>query len=230
MRSFLAHRAIGWVGMRLRLALLAAATLAAPTLADADDIAGPAIHTALPCYLERQQVRVTGGGFHAADSYSLTLDRTLLGTGLVRAGGTISGRLSSGRVRAGRHHVIHRVVIADGALQAGVDFRTTEFGASFSPATGDPRNLRVRFTVDALGLSVPGGAVVWVHWVDPLGKPRLSAAIGRAGGACGSLRSIRHRLFPLHVYRGDWQLQFDLKSDYSAATRPRIVLRVAVGA
>lgn len=215
--------------MRFRLALLAAATLAAPGLADADDAGGPAIHTSLPCYLPRQQVRVTGAGFHAADSYSVILDRTLLGTGLVRADGTISGRLSSGRVPPDRHRVIHRVVVADGALQAGVNFRTTAFGASFSPATGDPRRLRVRFIVDALGLSVPGGAVVWVHWLDPFGKPRLSAAIGRTGGACGSLRSIRHRLFPLHVFRGHWQLQFDLKKNYSAATRPRTVLRVAVG-
>jgi hypothetical protein len=215
--------------MRLRLALLAAAVLLAPGFAAAD-APGPAIATALRCYLPGQEVRVTGSGFQAADRYSVTLDRTLLGTGLVRADGTIAGRLSSGGVPAGMHQVIHRVVIADGALQAGIGFRTTAFGASYAPPTGNSRTVRVRYTVDGIGLSAASGALVWLHYVDPHGVVRLSAAIGRTRGVCGSLQSIRHRLFPLRVSRGAWQLQFDLRKRYTTGSRPRIVLKVAVGA
>jgi hypothetical protein len=214
--------------MRFRLVLLAAAVLLGPGFAAADAPA-PAIQTSLRCYLPGQQVRVTGSGFHPADSYSVMLDRTLLGTGLVRADATISGRLSSGGVPAGMHQVIHRVVIADGALQAGIGFRTTAFGASFAPVTGDPRTLRVRYAVDGIGLAAPAGALVWLHYLDPEGAVRLSSAIGRTRGVCGSLQSIRHRLFPLRVGRGAWQLQFDLHKRYATGSRPRIVLKVAVG-
>jgi hypothetical protein len=187
------------------------------------------IHTSLRCYLPRQEVRITGGGFQPADHYSVMLDHTLLGTGLVAADGTISGRLSSGRVPATLHRVIHRVVVADGALQAGAGFRTTAFGASFSPTSGDPRTLRVRYAVDGIGLSAATGTIVWVHYVDPQGTVRRSAGIGRTSGVCGSLHSILHRLFPLRVSRGSWQLQFDLHKRYAPGTRPRIVLKVGVG-
>lgn len=215
--------------MRLQLALLAAAAPLAPGFAAADAPV-PAIRTALRCYLPGQEVRVTGSGFQPADRYSVMLDRTLLGTGLVRSDGTMAGRLSSGGVPAGMHQVIHRVVVADGALQAGIGFRTTAFAASFAPATGDPRSLRVRYTVDGIGLSARAGALVWIHYVDPVGRLRLSTPIGRTRGVCGSLQSIRHRLFPLRVGRGAWQLQFDLHKRFGAASRPRIVLKVAVGA
>jgi hypothetical protein len=215
--------------MRHRLVLIAAAAVAAPAGAAAG--AGPpTIRTALPCYLPDQTVRLTGSGFHAADRYSVTLDRDLLGTGTVHPGGTISGRLSSGKVPAGAHRVLHRILVADGALQARVGFHTTTFGASFSPSTGDPHTLKVRYFVDAIGLAAPGGSLVWLHYLDPIGRVRRSVAIGRTRGVCGSLRrSIPHRLFPVRLRRGVWRLQFDLKQGYSAATRPRIVRAVAVG-
>jgi hypothetical protein len=213
--------------MRATVALLLAATVATPALA-ASVAGGPTIRTALPCYLAEQAVRVSGTGFHAGDTYRVTLDHALQGTGKVRASGTIAGRLSSGTLPAGAHRLLHRIVVADGALQARVGFHTSAFEASFLPATGDPRRLRVRYVVDAIGLSAPGGTLVWLHWVDPRGRARRSAGIGRTRGVCGSLHSIRHRLFPLAVSRGVWRLQFDLSPTYSAGTRPRIVRQVAV--
>ena len=215
--------------MRLRAALLAAAAIVASPAADAADAGGPTIRTALPCYLAGQEVRITGTGFHAGDSYSVTLDHALLGTGTVRAGGRISGRLSSGALPAGAHRILHRILVADGALEARVGFHTSDFGASFRPATGDPRTLRVQYEVDAIGLSAPGGSLVWLHYLDPAGKVRRSVAIGHTSGVCGSLHSIRHRLFPLTATPGVWGLQFDLRPAYAATTRPRIVRQVAVG-
>jgi hypothetical protein len=212
--------------MRFRLALLAVAALAAPGAAAAD---APTIHTTLPCYLPNQEVRLAGTGFHAGDQYKVTLDHTVLGTGAVRADGTISGRLSSGTVPAAGHRVLHRIIVADGARQARVGFHTSAFGASFSPASGDARSLRVRYTVDAIGLSAPSGSTVWLHYLDPVGRVRQDAAIGKTSGVCGSLKSIPHRLFPLRIRTGVWQLQFDLSPTYSAATQPRVVKRVSVG-
>jgi hypothetical protein len=213
--------------MRRPVALLLAAAVAGPAVA-APAAGVPTIRTALSCYLAQQDVRVSGTGFHGGDTYSVTLDHTPLGTGKVRANGTISGRLSSGTLPAGAHRLLHRIVVADGALQARVGFHTSAFGASFSPASGDPRTLRVRYVVDAIGLSAPGGALVWLHYVDPRGRLRRSVGIGRTRGVCGSLHSIRHRLFPLSATRGLWGLQFDLSPAYSTATRPRIVRQVAI--
>ncbi len=214
--------------MRLRFALLAALSVAVPAAA-APGAGAPVIRTALPCYLPDQAVRIAGSGFRAGDRYAVTLDHTRLGTGTVKPGGTVAGELSSGSPPAGAHRVLHRIIVADGTLEARVGFHTSAFGASFSPAVGDPRALRVRYTVDAIGLTAGPGAKVWVHYVDPRGRTRRSAAIGVTSGVCGSLHSIRHRLFPLAVGAGVWRLQFDLSRAYSAATRPRIVRLVAVG-
>jgi hypothetical protein len=213
--------------MRFRVVLLAAALLAAP--ASAED-AAPVIMTAHACYLQDQEVALSGSGFIPADTYSVTLDHTVLGTGSVGANTTISGTLSSGTLGRGVEEVLHRIIVTDGALQARVGFHVSAFGASFSPGVGDPKTLRVRYSVNALGLSAPQGSVVWIHYINPLGEVRRSVAIGRTKGVCGSLhRSIPHRLFPLRATRGTWRLQFDLDQGYSASTRPRIVRDVAVG-
>jgi hypothetical protein len=193
----------------LRVGLLAAVLLAAP--ASAQD-AGPVITTSRACYLANQKVALAGTGFHAGDTYSVTLDHTALGTGVVNPDTTISGSLSSG------------------SLGKGVGFHVSAFNASFAPGVGDPRTLRVRYSVNAIGFSAPQGSIVWVHYLTPAGKLRRSVPIGRTKGVCGSLhRSILHRLFPFHTTPGTWRLQFDLKQGYSPKARPRIIRDVAVG-
>jgi hypothetical protein len=214
--------------MRHRLALSAALAVAAQAAA-ASGAGPPTIQTARPCYLAGQAVRITGQGFHAGDRYTVTLDHAKVGTGTVRAAGAIGGQLASGALPAGADRVLHRIIVTDGALTARIGFHTSAFRATISPASGDPRTLRVRYTVDAIGLSAPAGATVWLHYVDPAGQVRRSVAIGRTSGVCGSLHSIRHRLFPLAVRAGVWGLQFDLSPAYSAATRPRIVRQIALG-
>jgi len=213
--------------MRLRFGLLAAALLAAP--ASAQD-AAPVITTARACYLAKQQVALAGSGFHAGDTYSVTLDQTLLGTGTVNPDATISGTLSSGGVAHGAGRVLHRIIVADAALQARVGFHTSAFNASFYPGVGDPKTLRVRYSVNGIGISSPVGSIVWIHYLSPAGRVRKSVPVGRTTGVCGSLhRSAPHRLFPFRTTPGTWRLQFDLKQKYSPRTRPRIVRAVAVG-
>jgi hypothetical protein len=213
--------------MRLRAGLLAAAFLAAP--ASAQD-AGPVITTSRACYLAKQQVALAGTGFRPGDTYSVTLDHTLLGTGTVSPDMTISGTLSSGTLGSGVGEVLHRIIVNDGGLEARVGFHVSAFDAYFTPGVGDPRTLRVRYTVNAIGFSAADGSIVWVHYLTPAGRLRRSVAIGRTKGVCGSLhRSILHRLFPFRTTPGRWRLQFDLKQAYSPKTRPRIVRDVAVG-
>ncbi len=213
--------------MRLRVGLLAAALLAAP--ASAQD-AAPVITTSRPCYLPKQQVALAGSGFHAGDTYSVTLDHTLLGTGTVSPASTISGTLSSGGLAPGVGRVLHRIIVADAAIEARVGFHTSAFDASFAPGVGDPRNLRVRYSVNAIGFASPVGSIVWIHYLSPDGSLRKSVPIGRTTGVCGSLhRSALHRLFPFRPTNGRWRLQFDLKQSFSGRTRPRIVRDVAVG-
>jgi hypothetical protein len=211
----------------LRVGLLAAVLLAAP--ASAQD-AGPVITTSRACYLANQKVALAGTGFHAGDTYSVTLDHTLLGTGVVNPDMAISGSLSSGSLGKGVSEVLHRIIVNDGTLQARVGFHVSAFNASFAPGVGDPRTLRVRYSVNAIGFSAPQGSIVWVHYLTPAGKLRRSVPIGRTKGVCGSLhRSILHRLFPFHTTPGTWRLQFDLKQAYSPKARPRIIRDVAVG-
>jgi hypothetical protein len=213
--------------MRLRVGLLAAALLAAP--ASAQD-AGPVITTARACYLADQQVMLAGTGFRPGDTYSVTLDHTLLGTGTVNPDMTLTGTLSSGTLGRGVGETLHRIIVTDVELQARVGFHVTAFNASFAPGVGDPKTLRVRYTVNGIGFSAPQGSVVWVHYVDPHRHLRRSVAIGRTKGVCGSLhRSTPHRLFPFRATPGRWRLQFDLAQGYSPNTRPRIVRYVAVG-
>jgi hypothetical protein len=213
--------------VRLRVGLITALLLAAP--ASAQD-AAPVITTARACYLAGQEVALAGTGFHPGDTYSVTLDHALLGTGVVNPGATISGSLSSGRLGRGVSEVLHRIVVADGAVQARVGFHVSAFDASFAPGVGDPRTLRVHYSVNAIGLSAPQGSIVWVHYLSPTGHLRRSAAIGRTKGVCGSLhRSILHRLFPFRATAGTWRLQFDLQQGYHRQTRPRIVRAVSVG-
>jgi hypothetical protein len=213
--------------VRIRVGLLAAVLLAVP--ASAQD-AGPVITTARACYLAGQEVALAGTGFAPGDTYSVTLDHALLGTGTVKPDTTISGSLSSGRLDKGVDEVLHRIIVNDGALQARVGFHVTAFGASFVPGAGDPRTLRVRYTVNGIGLSAPQGSIVWVHYLSPTGHLRRTVPIGRTRGVCGSLhRSDLHRLFPFRATAGTWRLQFDLKEGYSPHTRPRIVTGVAVG-
>jgi hypothetical protein len=214
--------------MRVRVGLVAAAFLAAAPASAQDAV--PTVTTARACYLPNQAVALAGGGFRPGDTYSVTLDHTLLGTGTVMPDTTISGTLSSGKLAKGVDETLHRIFVADGAVQAHVGFHVSAFDASFAPGVGDPKTLRVRYSVDAIGFSAPDGSIVWIHYLSPQGHLRKSVPIGRTTGVCGSLhKSILHRLFPFHTTPGRWRLQFDVKPGYSPKTRPRIVRDVAVG-
>jgi hypothetical protein len=216
--------------MRTTALTLAASAfaLAAPAAAGGD----PAVvlQTELPCYLSQQTVRITGSGFHPGAAYTVTLDHRAIGSGSVRTDGTVSGTLSSGVLPTGANDVHHRVRVSDGTQEGQATFHVTGFTAAFHPAVGDPRTLRVRYSLYGIGLSAPPHSIVFLHYLDPRGHLRKTVGIGYTRGPCGSLpASIAHRLFPFRTSSGTWRLQFDLAPGYSRRSQPRLVREVVVG-
>ena len=195
-------------------------------------VANAILKTELPCYLPDQTVQIAGRGYRPSATYSVILDRAALGPGTARADGTIAGSLSSGALAPRAHEIRHRLQVTDGANIGRAAFSTTAFDAEFSPSAGNPRTLRVSFSVYGIGLGHSGPATVYVHYLDPRGHLLATAAIGRTAGACGDVRNARARpLFPFHhVAAGTWTLQFDTNRSYSSANKPRIARSVAVGA
>jgi hypothetical protein len=73
-----------------------------------------------------------------------------------------------------------------------------------------------------------GRPAVYLHTVDPRGRLRRTARLGRATGACGDLTSRRRTLLPFRPVRGTWRLQLDPWRTYRRTTRPRVVQPVRV--
>ena len=88
------------------------------------------------------------------------------------------------------------------------------FLADFTPGSGNPKTLRVRFKVFGFALLDPS-PTVYLHYVRPNGKLKRTIRIGRAQGVCGQIpRTSRRKLFPFSAERGKWKLQFDTHSAY----------------
>lgn len=211
---------------------LFAGVVAAQQVPPPTAVAHAKLATQLPCYLRNQTVRISGGGYSPGASYSVILDRKQIGSGTVAADGSIAGSLSSGNLAFGVREQRHRLQVTDGTNIGRIGFSTTAFDAEFSPSSGDPRTLHVRFSVFGIGLGHTGPATVFVHYLDPRGHLLKTVAIGRSSGACGNLTASDPRpLFPFqHVVGGRWQLQFDTRRDYGATNQPRIVRTVQVAA
>jgi hypothetical protein len=194
-------------------------------------VAKAKLKTELPCYLRNQTVRISGSGFSPGASYTVILDRAAIGTSTVAPDGSVSGSLSSGNLAHGVHQLRHRLQVTDGDNIGRTAFSTTAFDAEFSPPSGDPRTLRVSFSVFGIGLGHSGPVGVYIHYLDPRGHLLSTIGLGRAAGVCGNLAHTQPRpLFPFHrVIAGKWQLQFDTQRSYSADNQPRIARTVVVG-
>ncbi|MGI8556748.1 MAG: hypothetical protein ACR2ND_00300 [Solirubrobacteraceae bacterium] len=193
----------------------------------------PSLKTDAPCYLPRQPVKLAGAGFTPKARYTVTLDRAPVGTGTVAADGKLAGTLSSGTLTARQLQRRHLVAVHDGPTPGGhAGFEVSALSAAFAPTTGDPRTLRVHFSVNGIGAGVPGAAParVWLHYLDPRGHLHTTVSVGLTSGPCGTLKSRKRlRLFPFAaVAAGRWTLQFDLSRTYYARAQPRITRLVAV--
>src|SRR3954452_14225750 len=179
-----------------------------------------------PCYLEQKRVELTGAGFQAGASYTGARDGQPIGSGTVAADGSVAGAFGSDVLPAGIAEKSFDLAVSDGTTQASSAFRVSAFRALFTPSRGNPRRLRVRFSVFGM---LNAGLPVYLHYVRPDGTAARTVYLGRTKGACGAVPETRKRqLFPFGARAGRWLLQFDTQRAYRTTARPRIVRAVAV--
>ena len=189
-------------------ALLACAAIAPATAGAA------AVELNRACYLEGARVGVSATGFAARSSISVRRNGSLIGTATADDVGSVQARFDAPDLPAGRREASYVLELSDGATTASTRLPITRFHASFSPATGDPATMLVRFSVDGFGL-LDAQPDVYLHYVAPDGSLRRTVQLGQARGVCGHLRTpTLRRLFPFRAQAGTWTLQFDTRRTY----------------
>jgi hypothetical protein len=215
--------------MRRLAALLPLVILLVPAAAH-----GAAVQTDRTCYLQtdRTNVTVSGNGFTPGSQYSVALDGTALSgdTNLIDAGGGMQGTFVPPALADDELERTFNVQVTSEALVAASMFTVTRLKANFTPSSGDPKKLRVRFSVAGFGLAMRNPDV-YVHYVDPKGKLKQTVRLGRATGQCGRIeRTAKRRLFPFSSPRlGKWQLQFDTSKTFKKGVTDSDFLFYSVG-
>ena len=194
----------------LVLSLILAATPASASAAT--------LTTAEPCYQETSDIVLAGAGFTPLTKVSITRDGKPLATADTDANGAFVGRVATPALPAGTSERLYRLSATDALNVAGTQYRGTKVAVAYKPGAGNPRTLRVRFSVNGFGL-VHTHAPVYLHYVDPDGKARRAVRLGSVRGTCGLIRRTKlRRLFPFDAKRGRWVLQFDTNRAYVRGT------------
>lgn len=207
----------------LPVALLAAAAALAVGLAGSAAGAAPKAKIVLDpgCFLSNGTGLLTGSGFDANAAWTAKLAGTKqIGTGRIDARGKIRARFTAPKYHGTTGTRELTLSVTDGPHVASTTFLMTPLDASFSPPTGDPRTLRVRWRV--LGLGAHHG--VYVHYLQPNGKLKRTLRIGTTRGPCGSLKTGPIALFPFRYTYGTWTFQIDASNAYDATTTPRLLI------
>lgn len=193
---------------------LAAICAAAPAAAGAATLS-----TDARCYQETQDVVVSGTGYVPGGVIAISRDGAALGTATADATGTFQAKFTAAELDRSDVETISTLSATDSALtMASTHYRTSKVFADFDPDSGDPRTLRVRFSVNGFGLARKRPPV-YLHYVSPSGKDRRDVLLGTALGTCGKIVRTRLRhLFPFAAERGRWILQFDTNKTYTRAT------------
>jgi hypothetical protein len=198
-------------------ALAAALAIAAAVPAAA---AAAQVQTDSGCYQDNTgkvggTVGVSGSGFDPDQPYSVSLDGQPLNTGSLKTGadGSIAGSIETPQLDGNAVHV-YTLTVTEGANTATTTFSVTPFLADFTPGSGNPKTLHVRFMVFGFGL-LDANPMVYLHYVRPNGKVKRTIRLGRAQGVCGQItHTARKKLFPFSAGRGTWRLQFDTHKRY----------------
>jgi hypothetical protein len=166
------------------------------------------------CYLEGARVGVTATGFTPRAEVTVRRNGTAIGTATADDIGAVQARFDAPQLPAGKRESNPVLELSDGTNRASTRLPITRFHASFSPSTGDPATMLVRFSVDGFGL-LDAQPDVYLHYIGPDGVLRETVELGRARGVCGHLRAPNlRRLFPFRARPGTWTLQFDTRKAY----------------
>jgi hypothetical protein len=210
------------------LARLAAISLAATGLGGAAATAAEAkakITLDPGCYLSNDEGVLTGSGFKANATWTAKLSGTVqLGSGRTDSRGRIRARFTAPEYKGTAGTRDLTLSVTDGPHVASTTFTMSPLTASFSPESGDPARLRVRWRVLGIG---PDRAV-YVHYLQPNGKLRQTLRIGTSDAVCGALKTGPIALFPFRYSFGLWTFQVDTVRRFSPRTTPRLTIRFKV--
>ncbi len=185
------------------------------------------VSTDRACYAAdtTQQVRVSGSGFDAGAPLLVLLNGGIISTATADAAGSVDLALpvpAPPEEGTGANESGHTLQLSQGAIAAETTFRAARVRGDFTPGSGDPARLRVRFSAIGFGVGTPAGSaapVVYVHYVDPRKRVRRTVALGAGAGACGTItRTAKRKLFPFRPRSGRWTLQFDTNRAYRRGT------------
>ncbi|MBA3747163.1 MAG: hypothetical protein H0W96_06665 [Solirubrobacterales bacterium] len=202
----------------MKRALVLAATLAA-TLAAAPAAHAATLSTDANCYQETQDVVLTGTAFAPMTAVAISQDGAAFGTADTDGSGAFRRKFAAPELPRRVREQVFTLTGTDTALNTiSTRYRTTKIFADFTPDSGDPKTLTVRFSVNGFGL-LKRRPSVYLHYVSPSGKIRRDVRLGTAVGTCGKITKTRERhLFPFPAERGRWVLQFDTNKTYRRAT------------
>jgi hypothetical protein len=206
------------------LPVVLCAALALPALAGA--ATKPSVAFQRGCYLDTAvdgKANFTVRGFPARTTVSESLDGKQLGTDVVPPNGVLTRSVPVPAHTDERAESTHVLTVSAGSRSATATLRTTSHLANFSPSAGDPRKLRVRFSVYGMRVPQASASKAYVHYVSPSGKLRRTLLLGKVRGGCGHItRSAKKKLFPFTPAGGRWTLQFDTRKHFtpSNATSP----------
>jgi hypothetical protein len=191
-------------------------------LATAPAASAATLATDSRCYQETQEVVLNGTGYAPGSTVTVMRDGAALGTAAADASGGFQRKFVTPELQGDQRETIYSLTASDTVNEATTRYRSTKVFADFFPGSGDPRRLRVRFTVAGFGLARPG-ASVYLHYVRrSTGQVRRTIRLGTAKGTCGVIRQTKmRRLFPFAPQRGTWILQFDTFRRYERATSNR---------
>lgn len=201
---------------RTRTILLTAVSLlaAAPAAADA-----AAVQLNRSCYLTGGVVGLSGSGFAPNAPVTITQNGTQIGTAQADALGSFQGSYSAPEVSETERQAEIEVSATDGTNTAGTSSKVSAFNADFSPSSGNPRTLKVNFKADGFNLLGGEPSTVYLHYIAPGGKRKMTKRLGKAQGACGQLSTSKRKLFPFSAKRGTWRLQWDTRKTYKKCTK-----------
>ena len=176
------------------------------------------------CYSSREPVDYVGTEFRPGAKFTVFLAGRQVDTGRVSSFGDLAGDFKApapdSRPAGERTFTL---TVTDGQRRATTRFRSTKFGADYRPDRGDPATLRVRFYAFDFGAR----RTVYLHYVRPNRRHRLTIKLGQTGGPCGTMVSGLRRIFPFPAAAGSWRLQFDTVAKFDA-TPPRPFVRLVV--
>ena len=190
---------------------------------------GATVATDRACYNAdgSDAVSVTGSGFTPGALVNVLVDNKVSSTPLVAgADGSVTTKLpvpnppQGGPTAHDRSYGLRLQESGEGGVTGAVASTTFSAADLFGDYSPNARSLlsKVRFFASGFALGQPRGAAmpaIYVHYVDPRGKARLTVPLGTGQGPCGTIRRTkRMRIFPFVPRSGTWTLQFDTSRRY----------------